>query len=94
MVSIQQTGEAFRSKPSDPIFNRSWRVSIQASRVNGIDSIQNMQNSIEPMEVAYFGSVRYFVLNSSLEYLSIRNTCPSHWEPPILYAPSMLEILI
>jgi hypothetical protein len=56
MVSIQQTGEAFRSKPLDPIFNRSGRVSIQASRVTGTGSIQNMQNSMEPMEVASFGS--------------------------------------
>src|SRR5271157_896451 len=82
MVPIQQTGKAFRSKPLDPIFNRSGRVSIQASRVTGTGSVQNMQNSMEPMEVASFGSARNFVLDSSLEYLSIRNTCPSHWEPP------------
>jgi hypothetical protein len=56
MVSIQQTGKAFRSKPLDPIFNRSGRVSIQASRVTGTGSVQNMQNSMESMEVASFWS--------------------------------------
>jgi hypothetical protein len=83
MVLIQQTGESFRSKPLDPIFNSSRRVSIQASRIMGTGSIQDMENGMEPMKVASFRGSRYFVLNGSLEYLSIRNTCPSHWEPPI-----------
>jgi hypothetical protein len=82
MVSIQQTGESFRSKPLDPIFNGSRRVSIQASRVMGTGSIQDVENSMEPVKVASFRSSRYFVLNGSLEYFSIRDMCPSHWEPP------------
>src|SRR5271157_4477627 len=79
MVSIQQTGEAFRSKPLDPIFNRSWRVSIQASRVDGTGSIQNMQNSMEPMEVVSFGSARYFVLNTSASGILVLLTGSLHF---------------
>jgi len=94
MVPIQQAGESLRGKPLNPIFNGSWRVSVQASRVMGTGSIQDIENSMKPMEVASFGSSRYFVLNSGLEYLSIGNTYPSHWEPPILYTPSILNILI
>jgi hypothetical protein len=84
MVPLQQTGESLRNEPVNPIFNCSRRVSIQASRVMRTGSIQDMENSMEPMEVASFRGVRYFVLNSSLEYLSIRDVFPSHWEPPFL----------
>ena len=83
MVPIQQTGESFRSKPLDPIFDSSRRVSVQTSRIMGTGSIDDMENSMEPVEIAPFRGSRYFVLNGSLEYFSIRNTCPSHWEPPI-----------
>jgi hypothetical protein len=84
MVPVQQTGEPFRSKPLDPIFNGPRRISIQASRVMGTGSIQDVENSMKPVKVASFRSTRYFVLNGSLEYFSIRYNCPSHWEPPIL----------
>jgi hypothetical protein len=43
MVPIQQTGESFGSKPFDPIFNSSRRVSIQSSRIMGTGSIQDME---------------------------------------------------
>jgi len=87
MVPIQQTGESLRGKPLNPIFNGSRRVSIQTSCVMGTGSIQNMENSMEPVEVASFRCSRYFILNGSLEYLGIGNTCPSHWEPPnLLYS--------
>ena len=69
MVSIQQTGEAFRSEPLNPIFNRSWRVSIQASRVTGTGSIQNMQNGMEPMDIG--GRVNPGLFAAFLHYLDL-----------------------
>jgi hypothetical protein len=94
MIAIQQTGESLSNESIDPILNGSWRVSIQACSITGAGSIQDMEDCMESMEIAAFRCSRYFVLNGSLEYLSIGNTCPSHWEPPYNLYSQYIRYLI
>jgi len=94
MVPIQQTGESLRSKPLDPIFNGSRRIPIQTSCVIRADSIQDLKDSMEAVKVASFRCSRYLVLNGSLEYLSIGNIFPSHWEPPNSLYSQYTQLLI
>jgi hypothetical protein len=87
VASLQQAGKSIRGKSLYPVFNSSRRVSVQTGCFIGTGSSENLENSMESVEVSPFRRSRYFVLNGSLECLGIWNIYPFHWEPPnILYS--------
>lgn len=79
-ITFPQPGQAVTEEPVSPIFDGSGRVSVDAGRLVGTGSLEDMENHMEPMEVSPFTGSRYFVLNGGDERFCIWNRYPFHWK--------------